>query len=137
MMTPPSLSNRAWRPMLGPSTGVIGELDVSRHRQQARVAQLERRVAELERNDRELATFAADVVHDLRSALQAVTGFAELLARREGARLDETSQGFLAHVLNAAGGMGELVKALLDHHQSSFAALAPTWVDGNDLVGAV
>jgi signal transduction histidine kinase len=103
----------------------------------ARVDELERRVAKLERDNRQLAGFAADVAHDLRTPLQALTGFAELLARREAARLDETSQGFVAQILSAAGGMRELVEAVLDHHQSSFAALAPTWVKSNDLVGGV
>lgn len=103
----------------------------------ARVDQLERLVAKLERHNRELAAFAANVAHDLRAPLQALTGFAELLARREAARLDETSQGFVAQILSAAGGMRELVEAVLDHHQSSFAALDPTWVETNDLVGRV
>ena len=131
------LEGRAWRPMLPPSpAGVMGDRDVfGRHL--ARVDQLEGRVGELERDNRELAAFAADVAHDLRSPLQAVAGFAELLARREGACLDETSQGFLGHILTATGAMKELVEAVLDHRQSSFGALSPTWVYGNDLVVAV
>lgn len=131
------LGSGAWRPMPAPSpSGVMGGGDVvGRHF--ARIDELERRVAELERDNRELAAFAADVAHDLRSPLQAVTGFAELLARREGAQLDETSQGFVAHILNAAGAMRELVEAVLEHRQSSFGVSAPTWVYGHDLVAAV
>ena len=102
-----------------------------------RVDDLVRRVAELERDNRELAAFAADVAHDLRTPLQAVAGFAELLARREGARLDETSQGFVGHILSAAGTMQELVEAVLEHRKSASAALAPTWMEGDDLVAAV
>jgi light-regulated signal transduction histidine kinase (bacteriophytochrome) len=131
------LEGRAWRPMPPPSpAGVMGDTDVfGRHL--ARVDQLERRVGELERDNRELAAFAADVAHDLRAPLQAVSGFTELLARREGAGLDETSQGFLGHILSATGAMKELVEAVLEHRQSSFGALSPTWVYGNDLVVAV
>lgn len=131
------LDGRAWRPMPTFSrAGVIGDRSAfGRHL--ARVDQLERRVGELERDNRELAAFAADVAHDLRAPLQAVAGFAELLARREGARLDETSQGFLGHILTATGAMKELVEAVLDHRQSSCSALSPTWVDGNDLVVAI
>lgn len=128
------VGGRAWPPILAPSpTGVMGDRDVfGRHL--ARIDHLERRVAELERDNRELAAFAADVAHDLRAPLQAVAGFAELLARRAGAGLDEKSQGFIAHILTAAGGIRELLDAILDHRQSAFGALAPAWVYGNDLV---
>ena len=132
------LGGRAWRPMSAPSpTGAMGGVSDVFGRHLARADQLERRVAELERDNRELAAFAADVAHDLRAPLQAVAGFAELLVRREGARLDETSQGFVAQILNAAGAMRELVEAVLEHRQSTFGALAPTWVLGNDLVVSV
>jgi light-regulated signal transduction histidine kinase (bacteriophytochrome) len=131
------LGGRAWLPMPVPSpAGVMGGGDIlGRHL--ARVDQLERRVAELERDNRELAAFAADVAHDLRAPLQAISGFTELLARRQGPALDETSQGFLAHILTATGSMRELVEAVLDHRQSSYGALAPGWVRGNDLVATV
>jgi signal transduction histidine kinase len=128
------LDSRAWRPMVPPV--VMGDRDVlGRHF--ARVDQLQRRIAELERDNRELAAFAADVAHDLRTPLQAVVGFAELLAHRAGGDLDETAQGFLAQIFVAAGGMQELVEAVLDHRQSAFGSLASAWVCGNDLVEAV
>jgi two-component system, sensor histidine kinase and response regulator len=129
------LEGRAWRPM-PPPTVVMGDRDVlGRHL--ARLDQLRGRVSELERDNRELAAFAADVAHDLRTPLQAVAGFAELLAHRAGCNLDETAQGFLAQILTAAGGMRELVEAVLNHRQSAFGNLAPSWVCGNDLLGAV
>ena len=119
-----------------PPPMLMGDRDVlGRHR--ARLDQLQRRISELERDNRELAAFAADVAHDLRAPLQAVTGFAELLAHRAGGNLDKTAQGFLAQILTAAGGMRELVEAVLDHRQSAFGSLNPTWVHGNELVGAV
>lgn len=131
------LEGRACRPMLIPTpSGAMGGGDLfGRH--SSRMAELERRVVELERDNRELAAFAADVAHDLRAPLQAVAGFAELLARREGARLDETSQGFVSHILTAAGAMRELVEAVMVHRQSSFGVLTPTWVSGSDLLAAV
>jgi len=36
-----------------------------------------------------LRRFAADTAHDLRAPLQAITGFAQLLARREGWRREQ------------------------------------------------
>ena len=126
---------RAWRPMPPRVNGVMSGAEV-RSRMTA-IEELRQRVAELERNNRELAAFAADVAHDLRAPLQAVSGFAELLARHESAHLDETSQGFVAHILTAAGAMQELVEVILQHRQSSCGALAPVWVDANDLVAVV
>src|SRR5689334_22613669 len=69
------LESRAWPPAMIPTpSGVMGGGDVlGRHL--FRIDELGRRVAELERDNRELAAFAADVAHDLRSPLQAVSGF--------------------------------------------------------------
>lgn len=116
------LEGRAWSPILAPMPDL---------------AELQGRVAGLERDNRELAAFAADVAHDLRAPLQAVAGFAELLARREGAHLDETSQRFVSHILSAAGAMQELVEAVMQHRQSTFGPLTPAWVAVNDLLTVV
>lgn len=77
----------------------------------------------LTRDNRALTRFAGDAAHDLRAPLQAITGFAQLLARREGAELDETSQRFLAMIMGAAGDMADLINAALEHGQA-------TWVEG-------
>jgi signal transduction histidine kinase len=84
--------------------------------------QLERRFDSLAVHDMALTRFAADAAHDLRAPLQAITGFAQLLARREGAALDETSQRFLAMIMGAAGDMANLIDAALEHG-------AATWAD--------
>ena len=92
--------------------------DLSRER-----GQLEGRNQTLTRDNRALTRFAGDAAHDLRAPLQAITGFAQLLARREGAELDETSQRFLAMIMGAAGDMANLITAALEHGQA-------TWVEG-------
>ena len=76
-----------------------------------------------------LRRFAADTAHDLRAPLQAITGFAQLLARREGAALDETSQRFLALIMGAAGDMAKLIDAALEHGQATLADSALISVD--------
>ena len=76
----------------------------------------------LNRDNLALTRFAGDAAHDLRAPLQAITGFAQLLARREGAELDETSQRFLAMIMGAAGDMSNLINAALEHGQA-------TWVE--------
>lgn len=131
------LEGRACRPMLIPVPGGIRDGSVGIDRHVPRPDVLARRVAELERANLELAAFASDVAHDLRAPLQAVAGFAELLGRREGARLDETSQDFIGHILAAAAAMREMVEAVLEHRRSSCGPVTPTWVDSKDLVAAV
>jgi PAS domain S-box-containing protein len=84
--------------------------------------QLEGRNDTLTRDNRALTRFAGDAAHDLRAPLQAITGFAQLLARREGTELDETSQRFLAMIMGAAGDMANLINAALEHGQA-------TWVE--------
>jgi signal transduction histidine kinase len=88
----------------------------------AAFAELERCNDILTRDNQALTRFAGDAAHDLRAPLQAITGFAQLLARREGANLDETSQRFLAMILGAAGDMANLIDAALEHGQT-------TWVE--------
>lgn len=100
-------------------------------------AALEQKVARLEAENQRLVNAAADVAHDLRSPLQALSGFAELLANREGGRLDETSQSFLAHVLSVTHGMREMVEAVLDHRRSSSDALVVSQFDSAEVVAAV
>ena len=113
-----------------------GEAEVlSRHL--FRFEDLERRLAESEEANRQLVALTADVLHDLRSPLQAVIGFTELVIRREGGGLDKTSQSFLAHVLSAADSMRELAETVLEHCRSSSARLEVTAFDGNDVVQAI
>lgn len=84
--------------------------------------QLEGQNHTLTRDNRALTRFAGDAAHDLRAPLQAITGFAQLLTRREGAELDETSQRFLAMIMGAAGDMAGLLDAAMDHGKA-------TWVE--------
>ena len=116
--------------------------DVTRQRRQAdeltrQCTELELRLSQLEQANRDLLLLAADAAHDLRAPVQVITGFAELLATREGPRLDVVSQEFLAHILAAAGNMRNLVDAVLAHSQATSAPLEPVAVDCGDLVDDV
>lgn len=102
-----------------------------------RIEEARRRADRLEQANRELGAFAADVAHDMKSPLQAISGFAELLARREGARLDETSQRFVARILSATSGIQELVHAVLEHRRSTSAVLERRPLDCGTLVRTV
>ncbi|MGH8973194.1 MAG: sensor histidine kinase [Acidimicrobiia bacterium] len=113
--------------------------DVTRHRAHAdelsrRCQELEDQNGRLEQANRDLLVLAADAAHDLRAPVQVITGFAELLAGREGARLDEVSQEFLAHILAAAGNMRNLVEAVLQHSRATSAPITLSSFDCGELV---
>jgi PAS domain S-box-containing protein len=116
--------------------------DVTHHWEHAdelsrRCEELERQNSQLEQANRDLLVLAADAAHDLRAPVQVITGFAELLAGREGGRLDEVSQEFLARILTAAGNMHHLVDVVLEHSHAASAPLELSCFDTNRLVSDV
>jgi PAS domain S-box-containing protein len=80
-------------------------------------ATLERRVArrtnELAQLNRELEAFAYSVSHDLRAPLTAVNGFAELLLREHGPRLDQSANRYLNRIRDGSLRMAALIQDLL------------------------
>ncbi len=78
---------------------------------------LERRVAErtaeLNAANKELATFAYSVSHDLRAPLRSIRGFGQALQEDHGHRLDAEGQDYLARILAASQRMGQLIEDLL------------------------
>ena len=78
---------------------------------------LERRVAErtaeLEVANRQLEAYSYSVSHDLRSPLQAIIGFSEMLGEECGQALDERGHRHLGRVRTNAQRMGELIEGLL------------------------
>jgi PAS domain S-box-containing protein len=100
----------------------VGELFVSaveRCRAEAALAEaaleLEQRNEELERSNRELEQFASIVSHDLKSPLQVVRGFVELLGRQADANPDKANevQTYVAAALRGAARMDRLIDDLL------------------------
>ena len=78
-----------------------------------RVAALEADRAELQRSNADLVEFASVAAHELRSPLQTVTGFAEILADHVGASLDAQSTDYLHGIQRNASRLQALVEALL------------------------
>ncbi len=86
---------------------------------QGQTAELERRVfertAQLQSANKELESFSYSVSHDLRAPLRAISGFAEIIARRHRAGLNEEGQHYFDNIIQASERMGHLIDDLLTY----------------------
>jgi signal transduction histidine kinase len=92
-------------------------------RVQDRTNELAQRTAELEERTGQLESFSYSVSHDLRAPLRAVSGFAQILARRHRGSLDEEGRHFLDNIVDASGHMGRLIDDLLSYSRLGRQAL--------------
>jgi PAS domain S-box-containing protein len=83
---------------------VVTMFDVTEHK---------RAVRELTRSNAELSSFAYLAAHELKSPLQAVSGFAALLQKMHAARLDDDGREFLGWIVDGATRMNSLIEDLL------------------------
>jgi len=81
------------------------------------------RTSELESANKELESFSYSVSHDLRAPLRAVSGFAQILARRHRASLDEEGRHYLDNVVSASERMGTLIEDLLHYSRTGRGAV--------------
>ena len=72
-----------------------------------------RRTAQLEASNRELEAFAYSVSHDLRSPLNSINGFSQLLERMAADKVGEQGLHYLSRIRAATRQMGELIEGLL------------------------
>jgi signal transduction histidine kinase len=97
------------RPLQGSVTPAIDSAESLARR----CHEAEQRASHLDRANRELSRFAAAMAHDLRSPLQVVAGFAQLLVRRDVQGLDEDSRRGLAAIVAAVNDMAEIIDSAL------------------------
>jgi PAS domain S-box-containing protein len=94
-----------------------------------RCHEAEERASHLDRVNRDLSRFAADTAHDLRSPLQVIAGFAQLMVRRDAHRLDEDSQRGLAIIMAAVNDMAEMIDSALAQASPEVGERRPGPVD--------
>ncbi len=90
---------------------------------------VEERTAELGAANRELESFVYSVSHDLRAPLRAVTGFAQILARRHRGSLNDEGRHYLDNVVQAGAHMGSLIDDLLEYSRTGRNAMRPRAVE--------
>ena len=74
---------------------------------------VQERTSQLEAANRELDAFSYSVSHDLKSPLQHITGYAELLNKRASESLDEKNKHYLKVITDSTIRMGRLIDDLL------------------------
>jgi PAS domain S-box-containing protein len=95
------------------------------------------RTAQLEATNRELATFAYSVSHDLRAPLRAINGFNEALWEEERERLTENGLRYLERIRRASVRMGQIIDDLLKLSRLSRSELLYRRVDLSQIAGII
>jgi len=112
---------------------IVGEVAMGLHKAllyrelQEHASELDQRVRErtvqLRAANKELEAFAYSISHDLRAPLRAVSGFAQIIARRHRGALNEEGRHYVDNIVLAAERMGHLIDDLLAYSRLGRQAL--------------
>ncbi len=76
-------------------------------------ARVQRRTVQLAEANKQLASFSYSVSHDLRSPLNTIAGFSQLLAHSDGNNFSEKGKHYLSRIRAGAKQMSDLIEGLL------------------------
>jgi PAS domain S-box-containing protein len=95
---------------------------------------VQERTAQLEAANKELDAFSYSVSHDLKSPLQHITGYAELLNKRASGSIDEKNKHYLKVITDSSIRMGRLIDDLLSFSRMGRTAMLKKKTNLNSLV---
>ena len=98
---------------------------------------LENQLIKLQEANRELESFTYSVSHDLRAPLRHVTGFVEMLNKRDTSGLDDKSRHYLTVISEAATRMSCLIDDLLSFSRMGRGEMMKSRVDLRQLAAEV
>ena len=84
---------------------------------------VQERTAAQEALNKDLESFTYSVSHDLRAPLRAVTGFAQIIAKRHSDQLNEEGRHYLDNVVNSSQYMSTLIDDLLRYSRIGRSAI--------------
>lgn len=96
-----------------------------------------RQTAHLEEANRQLASFAYSISHDLRAPLRHMMGYGQLMLELESVGRDPDARRCAEAVLQAGSKMAGMMEALLDHSSNSQAEPSCQWVDLPGLIADI
>lgn len=114
-------------------------LDTSKNESAAdqKIFLLETEIESLKRKNSRLEKFAAIAAHDLKSPLNSITQFAEILNDDFSHLLGSEGSHYLKRIIDAGGRLRSTIDDLLSLHRAGHGLGALEWVDTKDIVTSV